>query len=293
MKKVISILTAAILVITIAVSCSSKSSKSGAETSSKGTLTFGFSPGPYSDLFKLAIKPGLEKKGYKIKTVEFTDWVTPNLALGNKEIDANIFQHSRYLAQFSKDKGLVLSPVIAIPTASLGLYSRKLNARSIDELKNELSPGKTITIPHDPTNLARALIFLQNLGLITIKKDIDPTKASEKDILENSYRLVFTPVDAAQLPRTLESADLAVISGNYAISAGIRLSTAIAGERLELETENIVAVRTEDLEKPFVADLKEIIRSEEFKQVTENPQYDFASFQRPQWYVEQWKIGNR
>jgi D-methionine transport system substrate-binding protein len=274
MKRVIFIFTAAIL-----LSCSSKSSKN--------ELVFGFSPGPYSDLFHLAIKPGLEKRGYEIKTVEFTDWVTPNLALGNKETDANIFQHSRYLAQFSKDKGLALSPVIAIPTASLGLYSRKL--KSIEEI----SPGLTITVPHDPTNLARALIFLQNLELITIKNDIDPTTASEKDILENRYNLAFTPVDAAQLPRTLESADLAVISGNYAISAGIRLSTALAGEKLELETENIVAVRTEDLDKPFVADLIEIIRSEEFKDVVEDPQYDFSGFQRPQWYVEQWQIENR
>jgi D-methionine transport system substrate-binding protein len=241
----------------------------------------------------LGIQPELEKRGYTIKTVEFTDWVTPNIALGNGEIDANIFQHSRYLALFSKDKGLKLSPVISIPTASLGLYSKKLSAKNVNDLKAELTPGKQIAIPHDPTNLARALIFLQNLGLITIKGDINPTKASEKDIAENPYGLKFIAVDAAQLPRTLGSADLAVISGNYAISAGIRLSTAIAGERLSLETENIIAVRTEDIDKQFVADLKEIVRSEAFRDLTEDTKYDFAAFQRPAWYVAKWGIENR
>lgn len=288
MKRIfLSIAIIAVTLISI-TSCSSKSNKDKSQS-----LVFGFSPGPYSDLFKLGIQPSLEARGYEVKIIEFTDWVTPNIALANKEIDANIFQHSRYLAQFAKDKKLELSPVIAIPTASLGLYSKKLKATNAEELKAELTKGNSITIPHDPTNLARALIFLQSQGLITIKADIDPTKASEKDILENPYELKFTPVDAAQLPRTLDSSDLAVISGNYAISAGIRLSTALAGESLIPETENIVAVRTSDLDKQFVKDLKEIIQSEAFKAIAENPDYDFASFQRPQWYVQQWGIKNK
>ena len=290
MKRILLSIAIIVSLIIIGTGCSSKnkSQKEGEET-----LVFGFSPGPYSDLFKLGIQLELEAKGYKVKIIEFTDWVTPNIALANQEIDANIFQHSRYLSQFSKDKGLELSPVISIPTASLGLYSKKLKASNIEELRPELTKGKSITVPHDPTNLARALIFLQNQGLITIKADIDPTKASEKDIIGNPYSLVFIPVDAAQLPRTLDSSDLAVISGNYAISAGIRLSTALARENLEIETENIIAVRTADLDKSFVKDIKEIIQSEAFRAITENPKYDFSSFQRPQWYVQQWGIKNK
>ena len=285
------IISVLLTVITLFASCKAKDS--GAVSQSKKQLVFGFSPGPYSDLFKKGIQPELEKRGYSIKIIEFTDWVTPNIALANKEIDANIFQHTRYLKQFSKDKGLELSPVIAIPTASLGLYSKKLDAGNVDDLKAEIKPNCKVTIPHDPTNLARSLLFLEKQGLIKIKDDINPATASEKDIIENPYNLVFVAVDAAQLPRTLDSSELAVISGNYAISAGIRLSTAIAGESLSPETENIVAIRTEDLNNEYVKDLISVIRSESFKEVTENPEYDFASFQRPAWYVDQWKIENR
>ena len=277
--------------ITLFASC--KSNNASQDSVAKKQLVFGFSPGPYSDLFKIGIQPELEKKGYSIKIIEFTDWVTPNIALANKEIDANIFQHTRYLKQFSKDKGLNLSPVIAIPTASLGLYSKKFNSKNIADLKSELKPNSQVTIPHDPTNLARSLVFLEKQGLIKIKEGVSHTTASEKDIIDNPYKLVFVPVDAAQLPRTLDSSDLAVISGNYAISAGIRLSTAIAGESLTPETENIVAIRTEDVDNEYVNDIISIIRSESFKTVNENPEYDFASFQRPSWYVEQWKIENR
>jgi len=257
------------------------------------TLTFGFAPGPYSDLFKLGIKPGLEKKGYKIEIKEFTDWVTPNTALANKEIDVNIFQHSRYLKKFSDDKNLKLSGILTIPTASFGIYSHRIKAKTIDQLKKQIKKGDEITIPNDPTNLARALVFLRNAGIITIKADIDATKASEKDIDQNPYGLVFKPVEAAQLPRTLESVTLSIISGNYAISAGIPLSSAIARERLSQDIIITIAVRTEDLSKQFIKDITDVVQSVDFKNVVENKKYDFKQFERPQWYVLKWKIQNK
>ena len=256
-------------------------------------IVFGFAPGPYADLFKLGIKPGLEKKGYTIEVKEFTDWVTPNTALANKEIDVNIFQHSRYLKKFADDKQLHLSGAITIPTASFGIYSKKLKSKTFDQLKKELKSGDEITIPNDPTNLARALIFLKNAGLITLKADVDQTKASEKDVAENPYGLVFKPIDAAQLPRTLESVTLSVISGNYAIAAGIKLSSAYIRERLTQDVIITVAVRTEDLNKQFVEDIKAVIESIEFKNVVENTQYDFAQFERPGWYINKWNIQNK
>lgn len=265
----------------------------GAQAQKGKTLVFGFAPGPYPDLFKLAIKPGLEKRGYKVEVKEFTDWVTPNTALANKEIDVNIFQHSRYLKKFSEDKKLNLSGVITIPTASFGIYSKKLKARTLAQLKKELKKGDEITIPNDPTNLARALIFLRNAGLIGIRKDIDATKASEKDVAENPYGIVFRPVEAAQLPRTLESVTLAIIPGNYAIAAGIKLSSGIARERLSQDIIITVAVKTEDLKKPFINDIKAVIESVEFKNVVENPQYNFAQFERPAWYLKKWKLHNK
>ena len=162
------------------------------------TIIFGVAPGPYGDLIKQAIQPGLEKKGYKIVVKEFSDYVQPNLALANGATDANLFQHKVYLDKFSADKGLKLSALINVPTAGLGIYSSKI--KSLDDLKK----GDIITLANDPTNLARALRFLAKLNLLTFKSDIDPTKASEKDIDQNPRGLVFKPLEAAQLPRTLD-----------------------------------------------------------------------------------------
>ncbi|MDD4922895.1 MAG: MetQ/NlpA family ABC transporter substrate-binding protein, partial [Bacteroidales bacterium] len=153
--------------------------------------------------------------------------------------------------------------------------------------------GDVVSIPNDPTNLARALVFLRNAGFITIKADIDATKASEKDVDQNPYGLVFSPVEAAQLPRTLESVKFSVISGNYAISAGIPLSSGIARERLSQDIIITIAVRTEDLNKQFVKDIKSVVQSADFKNVVENTKYDFRQFERPQWYVSKWKIQNK
>ncbi len=204
----------------------------------------------------------------------------------------NVFQHARYLKKFSEDNKLELSEVIKIPTAALGIYSNKLQAKNIEELKKELKAGDTVTIANDPTNLARALVFLKDAGLITIKEDINPTTASEKDIDENLYGLVIQPVEAAQLPRTLDSTTLSLVNGNYAIAAGIPLSSAIVKEKLVEDTVNLIAVRTEDIDKQFVKDIKEIVESEFFKSQIESSEYEFKEFQRPQWYVDKWNIAN-
>ncbi len=274
---------------------SSTAASSAAETVSANgeTLIFGVAPGPYGDLVKVAIKPELEKKGYKVELKEFSDYVQPNLALANGEISANVFQHARYLKKFSEDKNLKLSEVIKIPTAALGIYSKKLKAKNVEELKKELKEGDTVTIANDPTNLARALVFLKDAGLITIKADINPTTASEKDIDQNPYGLVIQPVEAAQLPRTLDSVTLSLVNGNYAIAAGIPLSSAIVKEKLVEDTVNLVAVRTEDLDKQFVKDIKAIVESEFFKNEVESDKYEFKEFQRPEWYVAKWNIQNK
>lgn len=243
------------------------------------TIIFGVAPGPYGDLIKQAIAPGLEKKGYKVVLKEFSDWVQPNLALNNGATDANLFQHGIYLEKFSADKGLKLSPLIRVPTAGLGFYSNKV--KSLDELKK----GDVVTLPNDPTNLARTLRFLAKLDLLTFKKDIDATKASEKDIDQNPRGLVFKPLEAAQLPRTLDTATAAVISGNFAIAAGLDLNKALKLEVLDESIKNLIAVKTADLDKPFVKDIKSVVESDEFIAVVTDPKLQFASFQRPDWIV--------
>jgi D-methionine transport system substrate-binding protein len=239
-------------------------------------LVFGVAPGPYGDLVKQAIAPGLEKKGYIIELKEFSDYVQPNLALSNKSIDVNVFQHRVYLEKFSADKGLKLSPLITIPTASLGIYSKKY--KSVAEIKD----GSSVTIANDPTNLARALKYLQTLGLLKIKPDIDAAKASEKDIGENPKNLKVQAIEAAQLPRSLESADISLVNGNYAIAAGI-WPTAFHRETLIPEHINLVAVRTEDLDKQFAKDIKAVVESDEFLKIVDDPKNIFKDFQKPDW----------
>ncbi|MCL6359749.1 metal ABC transporter substrate-binding protein [Pectobacterium polaris] len=241
------------------------------------TITFGVAPGPYGDMVNLAIKPELVKKGYKVVVREFSDYVQPNLALANGSIDANLFQHTLYLEKFAADKGLKISPLIIVPTASMGFYSKKI--KSLDELKK----GDVVTLSNDATNLARGLRFLQSMGLVTIKADIDPTKASEKDILENPRGLVFKPMEAAQLPRTLDSVTASLVNGNFALASGMKLSSAIKLETLDENLKNIIAVRTDDLDKPFVKDTKAIVESPAYAAVINDPALMYSQFQKPEW----------
>ena len=241
------------------------------------TIVFGVAPGPYGDMVKQAIAPSLKEKGYKVVVREFSDYVQPNMALANGSIDANLFQHSLYFDKFTADKGLKLSKLIAVPTAGMGFYSRKI--KSLDELKK----GDIITLSNDPTNLARGLRFLQSLGLITIKESIDPTKASERDIASNPKGLVFKPLEAAQLPRTLDGVTASLVNGNFAVAAGMDLSSAIKQEKLDENLKNIIAVRSEDADKPFAKDIVTAVKSPAYRAVIDDPKNIFAAFQKPDW----------
>lgn len=241
------------------------------------TIVFGVAPGPYGDMVKQAIAPSLKEKGYKVVVREFSDYVQPNMALSNGSIDANLFQHSLYFDKFTADKGLKLTRLLAVPTAGMGFYSRKIS--SLDELKK----GDIVTLSNDPTNLARGLRFLQSLGLITIKDNIDPTKASERDIATNPKGLVFKPLEAAQLPRTLDSVTASLVNGNFAIAAGLKLSSALKQEQLDENLKNIIAVRTEDADKPFAKDIVEVVKSPAYRAVIDDPNNVYNAFQKPEW----------
>jgi D-methionine transport system substrate-binding protein len=297
MKKILRISSAIILTLALgigAVSCGNNntnkdstnsttqqaknSDSANAENKEVKEIIFGVAPGPYGDMAKLAIQPELEKKGYTVKLIEFSDYVQPNLALGNGEVNVNMFQHSVYLENFAKEHKLELSRVISIPTASMGIFSKRYKSLS------ELPEGAVVTLPNDVPNLARALRFLVQENIITLKPDIDLTKASEKDIAENPKKLKFTPAEAAQLPRTLESADIAIINGNYAISSGLSLADAVAKEKLDEPYKNIIAVRTADKDAQFVKDIEEIVKSEAFRTVILDSKNIFKDFDFPEWF---------
>ncbi|HET7776019.1 MAG TPA: MetQ/NlpA family ABC transporter substrate-binding protein [Azospira sp.] len=244
----------------------------GALAQEKKTLTIGATAGPNFDQLKLGIKPILEKKGYTVKLVEFNDYVQPNLALAQGSLDANLFQHVIYLKKFAADKGLNLVDVIKAPIAPLGLYSKK--RASLKELKD----GDRITLPNDPSNLARALVFLEQNGLLKVKAGTDPLKATEKDVAENPHKLQLTPIEAAQLPRTLDDAAFVVINGNFAIASGLKLTEAIALEKTPDHYLNVVAVKTEDKDKAWTQDIVAAFKSPEYKAVLDK---HFQGYARP------------
>ena len=173
-----------ILLIAVAVlaACGGNNKEKSKDTTGESTeskeIKFGATAGPYSDMLTKAIKPGLEEKGYTVEVTEFSDYIQPNNALDNGDIDANLFQHTIYLENFAKQNNMDLTALISVPTAPMGIYSNKF--KSLDEVKD----GATIAIPNDPTNAARAFNTLQDEGLITISKEADPLTVSKKILLK-------------------------------------------------------------------------------------------------------------
>jgi len=238
----------------------------------KKELVIGTTAGSNIEVLRRGIQPQLEQKGYKVKLVEFSDYVQPNHALAQGSLDANYFQHIIYLKNFAEKNKLDLADVVQGPIAPLGLYSRKF--RTVAEVKE----GARIAVPNDPTNLARTFVFLEQYGLVKTKAGVDPLKVTEKDIADNPKKLRFVPLEAAQLPRALDDTDFSVINGNFAISSGLKLTDAVALEKTPDYYLLVAAVRTPDKGAPWVADLQTAFKSPFFKQVLDR---DFPGYARP------------
>ncbi|TGK01074.1 metal ABC transporter substrate-binding protein [Leptospira semungkisensis] len=238
-------------------------------------LKIGICPGPYGDLLKKGVFPDLEKKGYKIQIVQFSDYIQPNLALASGDIDANLFQHVPYLKKFTADKGLKLAAIVNVPTAPMSVFAGK--TKNPKDLKEKGS----IALPNDPTNQLRALKLFQELGFIKVNPDAIPTKASLNDILENKKQIQFLPLEAAQLPRSLESTDFSAINGNFAIASGLDLTKAVILETLAEEHKNIIVVREDEKDSVFAKDIVSAVQSKEFEEVIDK---DFKGFQKPEWF---------
>lgn len=235
----------------------------------KKEIVFGATAGPYSDQIKLGIKPILEKQGYTVKIVEFNDYIQPNFALAQGALDANAFQHVVYLKNFAAKNKLELSELVKVPTAPIAIYSKKY--KSVDAAPD----GVSVAVPNDPTNQARALVVLQELGWVTLRDGYDPLQASEKDVAVNVKNIKLIPLEAAQLPRSLDDTDYSFVNGNFALASGLKLTAALALEKTTPTYQNLVAVRTADLDKPFVKDIAAAYASREFLAVTEQ---SFAGF---------------
>ena len=219
-------------------------------------LKVGATPVPHAEVLN-AVKDKLAKEGVDLEVVDFTDYVTPNLALADGELDANYFQHKPYLDKFCEEKGLKLAVAGGVHVEPIGIFSDKI--KSINDIPNKA----TVAIPNDPSNGGRALILLHNAGIITLN---DPTNlyATEFDVVKNPKKLKFKTLEAAPLPRVLKDVDFAVINGNYALEAGLSpTEDALLLEGKESPYTNIVAVRAGDEKREEIVKLMEALNSQE------------------------------
>ncbi|KDN11838.1 hypothetical protein BGI40_01255 [Snodgrassella communis] len=251
-----------------------QSAASSAQT--KKEIIIGTTVGDFADMVRDQVKPELEKQGYKVQLLEFTDYVRPNLALADKSIDINIFQHKPYLDDFAQSRHLDIIPAFQVPTGPLGIYAGKLN--QLDAVKS----GSSVSVPNDPSNLARALVMLDKLGWVTLKANINPLKASLADIAGNNKNIKLVQLEAAQLPRSRHDVDFAVINGNFATSSGLKFTSALFLEPGYTYV-NWAAIRAADKDSQWVKDITAAYNSDAFKQ------YAFKRFAGYK-YPESWGV---
>lgn len=224
-------------------------------------IKVGATPNPHARILE-NIKEDLKVEGVDLQIVEFSDYVLPNISLNDGELDANFHQHQPYLDKLAEDKKLDLKSIAKIHIEPLGLYSKKI--KEISELKN----GATIAIPNDPSNGGRALILLNDNGIIKLK-DASNLYATEIDIAENPKKLKIKPVDTAMLPKIVGDVDAAIINGNYALQAGMSAKEAILLEDSRSPYANILVVRSSDIENPNLLKLKKALTSDKTKKFLE------------------------
>ncbi|RGA00305.1 ABC transporter substrate-binding protein [Microbispora triticiradicis] len=216
MRRTLGLVIAAVVALVLSA-CGSSSPGTATATGSAAAdapLKVGVSPVPHAQILKYVADNLAAAKGLKLELVEFSDYVQPNLQLQDGRLDANYFQHKPYLDDFNASKGTKLSFVAPVHLEPLGLYSRKVKDLA------SLPQGGTVAVPNDATNLGRALKLLADNGVVTLK-DGAGTAATERDVAGNPKNLTFRPLEAAQLPRSLDDVDAAVINGNYALEADL------------------------------------------------------------------------
>ncbi|RYG14673.1 MAG: MetQ/NlpA family ABC transporter substrate-binding protein [Burkholderiales bacterium] len=221
-------------------------------------LKIGVTAGPHAQIFE-QVRKVAEKDGLKIQIVEFSDYIQPNAALAAGDLDGNSYQHKPFLDQQIKDRGYKISNVGYTVNFPIGIYSKKV--KSLKDLKE----GARVGIPNDPTNGGRVLLVLQDQGLIKLKPEAG-LKATPLDVIDNPRKLKFVEIDAAQLPRSLDDLDAAAINTNYALTAGLTPARdAIAQESAKSPYVNLLAVRDQDKDKPWVAKLVKAYHSDEVR----------------------------
>lgn len=261
-KKILSVITSALLIVGVFTGCSSSkdnANKTGtAEGKSEVTLKVGASTTPHAEILE-HIKPKLKEQGINLEVVTFDDDGQLNPALDEKQIDANYFQHLPYLESVSKEKGYDFEVAGKVHIEPIGLYSN--NIKSINDLKD----GDKIGIPNNPSNEYRALALLEKNGLIKLKSGLANYSATPDDIAENPKHLKFVEADSAQLPRSLDDLAGAIINTNIILDAKIDPETALIRESGDSPYANIVVVRKGDKDREEIKALMAALTSDDVK----------------------------
>ncbi|MFO7820338.1 MAG: MetQ/NlpA family ABC transporter substrate-binding protein [Halanaerobacter sp.] len=253
MRKKLNLVLVLLLVVGVVAGC-------GQQAQEKKEIVVGATPVPHAKILNEVVKPKLAEEGITLKVKEFTDYVTPNLSLSDGSIDANYFQHVPYLNNFKEERELDLTYTAKIHLEPMGLYSEKID--SLDELES----GSTIALPNDATNEGRALLLLENKGLIKLKEDAG-LEVTPVDIADNPKDLEFEELEAAQLPRVLEDVTAAVINTNYALEGDlVPTEDALVIEGKDSPYANVLAVRTEDKDDELIKKLTAALTSPEVKE---------------------------
>lgn len=266
MKRKIALILVLALALLAFTACGSNGEQEGNGGEEMTVLKIGASPVPHAEILAI-VKPMLAEQGIDLQVTEYTDYIIPNTAVESRDLDGNFFQHIPYLENFNKENGTHLVNAVAVHYEPYGLYAGK--TISIEALKE----GATIAIPNDPTNGARALLLLQQEGIIKLKDGVG-LAATANDIVENPLKVKIYEAEAAAVARTLEDVDMAVINGNYALEIGLYGENAVA---LEDESSagatvfpNILAVYEGDESRPEIQALVKALNSDEVRNYIES-----------------------
>ena len=227
------------------------------------TLTVAASPSPHAEILSEFAAPLLAEQGITLEVKEYTDYILPNQDTTSGEVDCNYFQHLNYLNNYNEENGTDLVSVGKIHFEPMGVFAGKSSDLAA------IADGATITIPNDATNEGRALLLLQEQGLITLSEDAGIT-ATPNDIVDNPHNIKFIEQEAAMLPSTLADADFSVINGNYAIDAGLTLADAVAQESADSdvirnEYANVIVTTPDKAEDEKIAALVDVLTTDDFK----------------------------
>lgn len=235
-------------------------------------ITVGASSGPFADMASFALKPVLEEQGYSVEVIEYSDYIQPNNALANGDLDANLFQNVLFMENYNEENSTNLKNIIQVPTAPMGLYSSEFNTI------NDIESGSEVALPLDPVNSSRGFLTLQDAGLITISEDADMFAIDEVDIIDNKKNLEFIYQDAGQLPRSVDQIGLSLVPGNFALASDMNLDDALSLENMNEFFRNQIVINGENEGTKLEKDLVNAVKSKEFNEVIDS---DFKGFDKP------------